>query len=202
VSPKGSNPRDKRTAYWCDKESARRPSGLPPSSWQDRHALRSARQWEPELRTTSFVVVYQPRRRPFGLNSVEDFYRELLVPSFDEFRRDPLSVRRAISCAVFTRHLCDWVVEQHQSQFKDLGITHEKGPLPAPRAYLYKQYDGFKIVNAIANRSKRHTLTDPSAPAVESRVSQGFLRAPLLAFGTVSYLTVRYNGKSRIFRSC
>jgi hypothetical protein len=137
----------------------------------------------------------------FGIDSVADYYRELLVPSFDEFCAEPLSARRAISCAIFTWHLGDWVVQQHQSQFNGLGITHIKGPLPALRAHLYGQYDGFEIIDGISNGSKHYTLTRQNSPAVSgSGVSHGFLRGPLLAFGTDSHLTVTFNGKGCIFK--
>jgi hypothetical protein len=143
--------------------------------------------------------------KSFGLNTVKDYYRELLVPSYKDLRADPKSRRHPIACAIFTWHLVDWVANQHEAEARAevaalMGPPGKKKTTKALRKALCKKYEAFKIVAAIANGSKHFTL-DYISGVSDSYVSHGHLRGPMPIYGTDSYLVVEFNGRFLVFES-
>lgn len=130
----------------------------------------------------------------FGLKTVSDYYSQLLVPSFDAFAADTSSPCKAITCAIFMWHLLDWVSAQHERELAALGISDSK----KLKEHICASCEEFKVISAIANGSKHYELSYATG-VTESGVKHGYMRGPLISFGTVSHVFVNFNGSEVTF---
>lgn len=133
-------------------------------------------------------------KKSFEIETSEDFYRKLVVPSYEEYCKNENS-RNAIVAAIFCWHLHDWIWQQYEDRLKaDLMISTRKHF----KEYLFQQCSDFRVIDEVANGSK-HFETLPSASVVGSTQSEhGFLAGPSLGFGTVSHYTVTTSDGRRL----
>lgn len=89
----------------------------------------------------------------FSIRNSRDFYQKLLQ-EFDDFRRDNLSARHAINCAVTAYHMHEWVwgdwLKKNTVAKAKLGISDKDSFL----AWIDTNEPFFSVVQDLANGSK------------------------------------------------
>ncbi|NMF83309.1 hypothetical protein [Nodosilinea sp. P-1105] len=89
--------------------------------------------------------------KSFEIRTAEHYFNQLVLQSFEDFKKNILSSKSAIICAVFVWHFHEWMWAQSSCEIKvNLGIKK----CNEFKNYLYKECPSFLIVSEIANGSK------------------------------------------------
>ncbi len=103
----------------------------------------------------------------FGLEPAD--FLQYLVESHDEYRREPLSVRRAMVCCVFANHLPDYLVAKYSAS--DPAKLHGHVDLGSYRAYLAGVEPSLAVIRDLCDYAKHAWLRRKSAVARTEQAS-------------------------------
>lgn len=131
--------------------------------------------------------------KSFEIRTAQEYLTQLVHESHNEFEQAHTSARAAITCALFTWHLHDWVWAQYKDSmsarfgFRDIAQFV---------SYLFEHCSSFTVIRGIANGSKHF---DSDQEEIKStKLQQGFAQG-LAGLGTVSHLTVDVDGSMVVF---
>ncbi len=102
----------------------------------------------------------------FDIASAKAFYAQLLA-EYEDFKQDRVSSRRAINCALWSWHLCEWLYVDHEVQ-----LTGQFRDQYEFRSWLVSQCPSLCIMEDIANGSK-HCRRDRSTNTQGSTLRRG-----------------------------
>ncbi len=89
--------------------------------------------------------------KSFEIRTAENYFEQLVLQSFKDFKKNTLSSKNAIICAVFVWHFHEWIWAQNACAIK---VNLEIKKYGEFKNYLYRECPSFLIVSEIANGSK------------------------------------------------
>jgi hypothetical protein len=139
-----------------------------------------------------------------GVTDCRSFWREIVVPDYNDFNAAIDNIRRAFHCAISLFHLCDWVYHVHRPyidanfSYRDRNgvvrpVTDEKTFANA----LGDLHPDFDLIRGIANSAKHLVLTNrrphPASPSHAANT-----RVQSTGFGEGGYGMGPYGGTPRV----
>jgi len=121
-----------------------------------------------------------------SITDCRSFWREIVVPDYNDFTANIDDLRRAFHCAISLFHLSDWVYVAHKAHIDANFTFRERHGVARPDERTFANALGdlhpdFDLIRGIANSAKHLVLTNrrphPAAPshAANTRVqSTGF----------------------------
>jgi hypothetical protein len=132
------------------------------------------------------------------------FWREIVVPDYEDFNAGIDDIRRAFHCAISLFHLGDWVYHAHKASI-DATFTYRdrKGvvrPVTDEKTFansLGELHPDFDLIRGIANSAKHLVLTNPRPhPASPSHAAN--TRIQSTGYGEGAYGMGPYGGTPRV----
>ncbi len=123
-------------------------------------------------------------RTSFDLRTVQDYFENLVLESYEDFKKYRVSSKLAITCAIFTWHFYDWLWANHKSKLQDRLNLKKKGDF---QEFLFNEQPAFRLLCEIANGSKHFDSEGQDIKA--TRLQHGFM-GPMLGI-LESHLTIR-----------
>ena len=109
----------------------------------------------------------------------------MLKEDFEDFKKDPLSSKKALHCILTGWHLIDWNFIVYESEnFKNLETF---------RKSLYPKCPNLKIMHDITTRLKHFKVSTPKSNAKDSEVHMGSYSADYSLAYDVSCLKILHN---------
>lgn len=114
-----------------------------------------------------------------SIDNYQDFWRDIVVPDYNDFVAKVDDLRRAFHCAITLFHLSDWIYVAHKPHIDVTFMFRDKDGVILPVCdektfanALRDQHPDFQYVRSIANHIKHLKLRQPSnASNIKSDVS-------------------------------
>ncbi|SRR5579871_46446 len=140
-----------------------------------------------------------------NITDCRSFWREIVVPDYNDFNAAIDDMRRAFHCAISLFHMCDWVYQTHKASidacftFRDRdgiarSVTDEKMFANA----LGDLHPDFDLIRGIANSAKHLVLTNRRRPHPASPSHAANTRVQITGFGEGGYGKGPYGGTPRV----
>jgi hypothetical protein len=137
------------------------------------------------------------------LRNVADYWREIVVPDFDGYSRNPSDLRSALHAAISLFHLADWVFQSHEARvratftFKDKNNTTTKVGDGKGFANALEQFENdFGRVRSVANAAKHLKCDRRPVTAAANNAANTFVQAT--GYGQGGYGQGPYGGSPRV----
>jgi hypothetical protein len=139
-----------------------------------------------------------------SVTDCHSFWRDIVVPDYNDFSAKIDDLRRAFHCAISLFHLSDWVYVA-QKPFIDANFTYrDKNGVARPVSdektfanALGELHPDFDLIRGIANSAKHLVLTNPRPhPAAPTHAAN--TRVQSTGFGQAGYGMGPYGGTPRV----
>jgi hypothetical protein len=139
-----------------------------------------------------------------SVTDCRSFWREIVVPDYNDFGAAIDDLRRAFHCAISLFHLSDWVYVAHKAYINANFTYRDKNgvvqPVTDEKTFanaLGQLHPDFDLVHGIANSAKHLALKNPRPhPAAPSNAAN--TRVQSTGFGEGGYGAGPYGGAPRV----
>ena len=137
-----------------------------------------------------------------SITDCRSFWREIVVPDYNDFTANIDDLRRAFHCAISLFHLSDWVYVAHKAHIDANFTFRERHGVARPDERTFANALGdlhpdFDLIRGIANSAKHLVLTNrrphPAAPSHAANT-----RVQSTGFGEGGYGMGPYGGTPRV----
>jgi hypothetical protein len=139
-----------------------------------------------------------------SITDCRSFWREIVVPDYNDFNANIDDLRRAFHCAISFFHLSDWVYVAHKAHIDANFTFRERHGVARPvidektfANALGDLHPDFDLIHGIANSAKHLVLTNrrphPAAPSHAANT-----RVQSTGFGEGGYGMGPYGGTPRV----
>jgi hypothetical protein len=127
----------------------------------------------------------------FDIKTAQDFLVKKVIPDYQDFKKNPLSARKALNSAMSSFHLIDWILN-------DNTLGHSYTDISTLRTDLFIKCNSLVIMHDIANGAKHLALSRPKADIKDTHLHKGgFSRGFSFGFN-VSALKIELNDGSKL----
>jgi hypothetical protein len=139
-----------------------------------------------------------------SITDCRSFWRDIVVPDYNDFAAEIDDLRRAFHCAISLFHLSDWVYVAYKTYINANVTFHDKNGIARPVTdektfanALGELHPDFDLIRGIANSAKHLVLTNPRPhPAAPNHVAK--TRVQSTGFGEGGYGMGPYGGAPRV----
>jgi hypothetical protein len=102
----------------------------------------------------------------FDIRTAKDFLVKKVIPDYHAYSVDPLSANKALTAAMSTFHLIDWVLH-------DSSLGHSYTDIGVFRTHFFTQCSSLKVMHDIANGGKHAALSRPKTDIAGTHLHEG-----------------------------
>jgi hypothetical protein len=104
------------------------------------------------------------------IDDYKKYWKEIVIPDYEEFLKDKADIRKAFHCATALNHMADWLYHSDEAYFGKLKFKDRNGKeQPASSGPTFancirEEFPDFEIIRGVSNAAKHLSVNQAQHP--------------------------------------